>query len=92
MNVCRYITGIESLFFSHIMIWGSIMPSPPPYGAFLIIYTPKFAIELKYPGDLRRKRRHDIYVMSYFPDNLTYNTFASYYIADPNMRNLKVVL
>ena len=92
MNICRYITGNEILFLSRIMIWNSIVVNPPPYGAFLIIYAPEWAIKLKYPGDLRRKRSHDIYVISYFSDSLTHNEFASYYITDPNMRKLKVVL
>ena len=92
MNICRYITGNETLFLSRIMIWNSIVASPPPYGALIIIDAPEWCIELSYPSDLRRKRSHEIYVTGYSQGDFSYTSFTLYYITNPNMRKLKVVL
>ena len=92
MNVCRYITGIESLFFSHIIIWGSITIGPFVYGLILVVEAPEWHIQLGYPSDMRRTRSHEIYVISPFPNKFSDTKFSLYYLSKPNMRVLEVEL
>jgi len=92
MNICRYITGTESLSLSHIMIWNSIAARPPIYGVFILIDAPEWGIKLSYPNDRRKKRSHHIYVDSYSQKTFGYTEFNLYYITDLNMWVLKVKL
>ena len=90
MNVCRYITGIENVYLSHIVMWGSITVNAPVYGMVLAVEAPSWDIELGYPSDMRRTRSHEIYVTSSSVHKFSYTKFTLSYLAKPNMRILGV--
>jgi len=90
VNICRYITSTENLYFSHIMMWGSITVGHFVYGLILVVEAPEWHIQLGYPSDMRRTRSHEIYVTSPFPNKFSDTKFTFYYLSKPYMRVLEV--
>ena len=89
MNVCRYITSIENVYFTSVIMQNFKLFGNLLVGGVLRVDVPKWTVELAYSTDTKKRSTSEIYVILY-PTTVPNWVFSLSHTSRPNKMEMKV--